>query len=208
MGAVTVQLSPRHQRGALMIEVLITIVLVILGLGGLMQLQANLQKSEMESYQRTQALMLLNDMSSRMYSNRPNAEDYITTSLSPAFLGGVASELDCTSFSTATLQGTDFREWCLALQGAGETTGGNNVGAMIGGRGCIQQVGPAVNGLFMLTVVWQGSTPVSAPPASVTCGYVAPPNNPYDGGATSACQNDLCRRYVTTMVRIRELPTI
>ena len=45
-----------------MIEVLVTIAIVIIGLLGLLQLQTQLHKSEVESYQRTQALMLLEDM--------------------------------------------------------------------------------------------------------------------------------------------------
>jgi type IV pilus assembly protein PilV len=192
-----------------MIEVLVTIVIIMVGLAGLLQMQSRLQKSEMESYQRTQALILLHDMAARITTNRPNAASYVTTGLSPAFLGGTPADWDCSSISTATLQGTDSRQWCEALQGAAETQGGSNVGAMLGGRGCVQQVGVAANGQYMLTVVWQGLTPISAPPANVTCGYIAPPNNPYDGDVTSGsgCENDLCRRYVTTMIRVRELPT-
>jgi type IV pilus assembly protein PilV len=164
----------------------------------------------MESYQRTQALILLHDMAARITTNRPNAASYVTTGLSPAFLGGTDVELDCSSISTATLHGTDSRQWCEALQGAAETeAGGSNVGAMLGGRGCVELVGVAANGQYLLTVVWQGFTPIAAPPANVTCGYIAPPNNPYDGDVTSGsgCVDDLCRRYVTTKVRVQELPT-
>jgi type IV pilus assembly protein PilV len=200
------------QGGALMIEVLISIAIVIIGLAGLMQMQFALQKSEIESYQRTQAIMLLNDMSSRIQSNRPNAEDYITTGLGTKFLGGLASEIDCDGIGTGTLQERDFEDWCNALQGAGETTGGSNVGAMIGGRGCVEQIGPAANGVFMVTVVWQGLVPISAPPANVTCGFKAAPDNPYDGDVTAVpappCINDLCRRYVTAMIRVKDLPVL
>ena len=41
-----------------MIEVLVTIVICVIGLWGLTEVQARLQMSEMESYQRSQALML------------------------------------------------------------------------------------------------------------------------------------------------------
>ena len=73
----------------------------------------------------------------------------------------------------------------------------------------MEEIGDAANGVYMLTVVWQGLTPISAPPSSVTCGYSAPPNNPYDGDVTSGsgCELDRCRRYVTTMIRVRGLPT-
>ena len=53
---------------------------------------------------------------------------------------------------------------------------------------------------YLLTVAWQGLAPISAPPASVTCG-----EDDYDGGAGSQCVNDLCRRVVTTVIRIPTL---
>jgi len=56
------------------------------------------------------------------------------------------------------------------------------------------------NGRFMVTVAWQGLAPISAPPDSVACGAAE-----YDGGADSACEGDLCRRTVTTIVRIPRL---
>ena len=51
--------SPAAQRGALMIEVLVTIVICVIGLWGLTKVQSRLQMSEVESYQRSQALMLM-----------------------------------------------------------------------------------------------------------------------------------------------------
>jgi type IV pilus assembly protein PilV len=213
MGALNLTTSPRAQQGALMIEILVTIAIIIVGVLGILQMQSRLQKSEVEAYQRTQALILLHDISSRMTTNRGDVASYVTTgppsTLSPAFLGGTPDvDWDCSSIGTGTLQETDFTQWCEALQGAAETQSGSSVGAMLGGRGCVEQLDATI-GLYMLTVVWQGLTPISAPPASVTCGYSAPPNNPYDGDAASGstCLNDLCRRYVTTMIRVRGLPT-
>lgn len=45
--------TPSRQGGGLMIEVLVTIAIVVIGLWGLMDVQSRLQRSEMESYQRT-----------------------------------------------------------------------------------------------------------------------------------------------------------
>ena len=66
------------QRGTTMPEVLVTIVIVAIGLLGLAGLQSRLQVSEMESYQRAQALMLLNDMANRITTNRNVAASYVT----------------------------------------------------------------------------------------------------------------------------------
>lgn len=189
---MTFPVSPwQAQRGTTLLEVLITIVILAIGLLGLAGLQVRLQSSEMEAYQRSQALILLNDMASRIATNRANAASYVTGSGNP--LGGTAP---CPA-STAILDEADASEWCEALQGAGETLGGGNVGAMVGGRGCVESLG---GGEYLVTVAWQGLTPLSAPPASVACGQ-----NLYDGAAGSACSGDLCRRVITTVVRIGNL---
>lgn len=192
------QLSTRRlQRGALMIEVLVTIAVVVIGALGLMQMQGRLQKSEMESYQRTQALILLNDMASRISANRGDAANYVTTGLTDPFLGaGWVSCAAAYSGAPSTLQKVDSVQWCLELQGAAETLSGASVGTMLGGRGCVQ---PAGADQYMVTVVWQGLTPISTPP--VTCGV-----NEYDIAGTD-CSADLCRRYVTTLVSLARLDT-
>jgi type IV pilus assembly protein PilV len=183
------------QHGFTMIEVLITIIILIIGLLGLAGLQARLQVSEMESYQRAQALILLNDMVSRLSANRNDALNYVTGSASPLGAG-----MTCPTTTTTTAQ-NDLHEWCLTLQGAAETSTGGSVGSMIGGRGCIENLdaGGSKYGPFMVTVAWKGMAPISAPPSSVACG-----KNAYDT-AGSNCTGDLCRRAITTIVRIANL---
>ena len=201
MGTLRPKNVPLSQRGALMIEVLVTIVILAIGLMGLMQMQARLQKSEMESYQRTQALILVNDMASRLTTNRTDIDSYLTTGLVPTYLGVGGNNTPCDSTYADGLQLGDSGEWCRALQGAAETQGGGDVGAMVGGRGGVE---PGDPGEYMVTVVWQGLTPISAPPPEVTCGA-----NLYDLPAGSACADtdnaDMCRRYVTTLIRIPDL---
>jgi type IV pilus assembly protein PilV len=178
------------QRGTTLLEVLVTLVILAIGLLGLAGLQTRLQVSEMEAYQRSQALILLNDMASRIASNRANAVDYATAYDSDKPLG---VGMICPT-GTASVE-TDAREWCEALQGASETFSGGNAGAMVGGRGCIDDLG---DGEYLVTVAWQGLTPISAPPDAVACGQ-----GEYDGGGN--CVDDLCRRTVTTIVRIGDL---
>ncbi len=180
-----------------MIEVLITIAIVVFGLWGLLEMQSRLQKSEVESYQRTQALILINDIASRINANRHNADDYLTDTdgSGTVYLGVGGDAGGCGS--TSTLQENDSKEWCEALQGAAETQAGTGVGAMLGARGCIQPLGANE---YLITVTWQGLTPISAPPANVTCA-----TGLYNQPAGSDCVSDLCRRYVTTVVRIADL---
>jgi type IV pilus assembly protein PilV len=185
------------QRGTTLLEVLVTLIILAIGLLGLAGLQARLQASEMEAYQRAQALILLNDMASRLAANRNNGNAYVTGSGAPVGVG-----MDCATIGNVTVQQQDATAWCNALQGVGETLGGNNnVGAMVGGRGCVEKiVGNALTpvGEYLVTVAWQGLTPVAAPVAAVACG-----SGSYDGG--TACVNDRCRRVVTTIVRIGDL---
>jgi type IV pilus assembly protein PilV len=184
--------APMHaQRGLTLIEVLITMVILAIGLLGLVGLQARLQVLQIEAYQRAQALMLLRDMSSRIANNRNNAVAYVTAS--PVGVG------NCPALpGTPTRRDRDVFEWCSSLQGASEeSNAGAMVGAMVGGRGCVENLGA---GQFMVTVAWQGMAPLGAPPESVTCGL-----NLYNGGAGSVCVSDLCRRVVTNIVRIADL---
>lgn len=181
--------APNFQRGTTMLEVLITIVILTIGLLGLAGLQSRLQASEMEAYQRAQALILLNDMASRIATNRANAASYETGPDTPLGAGSACPT------ATDTQQKVDAGEWCNALQGAGETLDASNVGAMVGGRGCVEGLG---GGEYLVTVAWQGLGPVSAPPDGVACGA-----GEFDGGTN--CTDDRCRRTVTTVVRIGDL---
>ena len=182
------------QTGFLMIEVLITMFILVIGLLGVVGLQARAQQAETESYQRTQALVLLRDMADRMNANRNNAASYVTGS-APL---GTGNTLDCSA--PATTLAIDQCAWSAALIGAAETTGtcdistgANCVGAMIGARGCISELDAATK-IYLIEVAWQGLSPTDAPPASVTCGA-----NEY--GAEEF------RRAITTVVQIGDLGT-
>ena len=59
-----------RQSGLSMIEVLVTLIILLVGLLGLAGLMMQSQRSEMESYQRVQALILLQDMAGRINANR------------------------------------------------------------------------------------------------------------------------------------------
>lgn len=160
-------------------------VVLAIGLLGLVGLQARLQVLQLEAYQRAQGLMLLHDMATRISSNRNAAANYVTTAI------GVGGTCPATG---STRKEKDLNEWCTALKGAAEQSGGSNVGVMVGGRGCIDSLG---SNRYRVTVAWQGLAPLSAPPTNITCG-----TGQYNG---SNCTGDLCRRVVTTVVRISTL---
>lgn len=190
----------RRQRGTSLIEVLVTIVILAIGLLGLAGLQSRLQASEMESYQRAQALVLLNDMASRIEANRAQAAAYVTGTTATGTATPLGAGMTCPAAGTSQLS-QDVAEWCDGLQGAAETSGANMVGAMVGGRGCVETT--ATPGEYLVTVAWQGLTPITNPPNSPTCGA-----GNYNGAAGSSCTGDSCRRFVTTIVRIANLSSL
>ena len=178
-------------KGFSLIEVLVTIVILVIGLLGLAGLQFRALTSQMESYQRSQALILLKDMADRIDDNRANAAAYVTTGLSPAYLGTSAPTCTSTGAGVAGVAG-DLCEWNNELLGAAEVdSAGNKVGAMIGARGCIDQITAAASGVpgqYRVSVAWQGLNPTAVP--AVPCGQ-----NSYGS-------NDALRRVVSLPLTI------
>jgi type IV pilus assembly protein PilV len=180
----------RFQRGVSLVEVLVAMIILAVGLLGLVGLHARLQVLQAESYQRAQALMLVQDLANRIAMNRNNAADYVTAADSP-----LGDDAECPA-DGASRQEKDTAAWCAALLGAAETKGGANVGAVVGGLGCVE----SDDGIrFVVSVAWQGLAPLAAPPEGVACGVDR------FGDAGSRCEGDVCRRVVSTVVEIADL---
>lgn len=191
--------APRNnfrQSGFSMIEVLVTLIILLVGLLGLAGVMVQSQRSEMESYQRVQALILLQDMAGRINANRNVSSCYAFTNTlatgSPNF--GASPTLPvlnppACAIGTAAQKAQyaqDMTDWHNALLGAAETSGVNNVGAMIGARGCVSySAGTEVldmngiaipgSGIYTIAVAWQGLGDTFAPPvpviaAAMNCG--------------------------------------
>jgi len=188
-----------------MLEVLVTILILAFGMLGLAGLQSKIFSAEMESYQRAQAVVLMNDMVERLNANRDAAASYVpsvlgTTILGPASDGQPAPPNPCptASATSADIVARDQCEWSQALKGVAETSGSQSVGGMIGAIGCIkqlqaQQTTPTcVPGIYLVSVAWQGLNATSIP--SVGCGQGS------FGG------DDRFRRAISTRVAIG-LPT-
>jgi type IV pilus assembly protein PilV len=172
--------------GDSLIEILITLVILMVGLLGLAALQGRALSAQTESYQRSQALILLKDMADRIRANSGNATLYVTTS--PLGTGA-------TTPATANVAvNRDLTEWHNELLGAAETEGGANVGAMIGARGCVYQLVAPASGVaaeFLVAVAWQGLAATVSP--AVDCGQ----------GNYGA--DDRLRRVVTMPVSVGDL---
>ncbi len=172
-------MSRRSVLGFSLLEVLVTLTILSVGMLGLAALMSKTQILDVESYQRAQALALLRDMTSRISANRSAAANYVTGTSGSGVLGtgNTAWGDDCVNGPPVPAFGVqrDSCEWSKALRGAAELSGSNKVGAMIGARGCIEQIqavdttaGVCTPGIYRVTVVWQGLNSISA--STVACG--------------------------------------
>jgi type IV pilus assembly protein PilV len=143
--------------GLSLIEVLVTLVILMTGLLGLAGLQGRALTSQLESYQRSQALVLIKDMADRLNANRVSSSSYATST--PLGVGTADCNLG-TNIAT-----NDLCEWSKALKGSAE---GTTTGAMIGARGCIYELSSALPKRYLIAVAWQGLTKSATP--AVNCG--------------------------------------
>lgn len=165
--------TPQRNTGFGMIEILVTLVILLAGLLGLAGLLTLGQQAEMESYQRAQALVLLEDMADRINANRKVALCYGNTTPDPAtgasYLGSTATSVPACTLGAAEQNATaiaDLTAWDSALKGAAEKLGGSNVGVMIGARGCISQT---ATDTYLVSVAWQGLSATFAPVSGLGC---------------------------------------
>ncbi len=166
------------QGGAMLLEALVAILICAFGLLGFMGMQARATAAEFESYQRSQALVLLEDMASRINANRSDAGAYVNAGLIGA--GGVA---DCSLLGGANL---DLCEWANLLRGSSETRGGVGVGSMFNARGCITRPAGATD-RYVIAIAWQGINQTGAPAS--TCGQ-----------GDAVFPNEALRRVVSSVV--------
>jgi len=188
--------------GYSLLEILVSMVVLALGLLGLAGLQTRVSVAEVESYQRTQALLLVQNMADRMASNASALRADLANGTA---LAQYATELNASDVggSTQTCTGTgaalDLCEWGNQIAGASEKSADNrNIGTLINGRGCIRHPDPDDPYLFLVVVSWQGRIPTKAPPQGIDCGSGTGDNAANYTAATK-------RRVVSIPVRIANL---
>ncbi len=165
-------ISRRAQRGTSLIEILVTVVILSFGLLGIAVFHVKAQVASLESYQRAQAVILLEDMHARISATPDEAALYQTPT--GTTIGTGETETDCSGKAVGSAR--DRCEWSLALRGAAEAKAdGKQIGGMIGARGCDQELQSRIpdtaacrQGVYLVTVVWQGMHATRAP--SQVCG--------------------------------------
>ena len=147
------------QRGALLIEVLVAILICAFGLLGFAGMQARATSSEFEGFQRSQALVLIEDMVNRMNANRAHAAEYVAAGL----IGDGPLE-DCAGLAGSAL---DLCDWGNLIRGSAERRGSASIGAMLSARGCITRPATSTD-RYAVSVAWQGVLPTAG--ATSPCG--------------------------------------
>jgi type IV pilus assembly protein PilV len=165
-------------RGSSLVEILVTLVIVAIGLLGLAATQAAMQTADVESYQRSQALVLIDDMLDRINANRYAAQCYAITTAgtgSPylgaagsGHLGAPACTLGSVTAEQLAQANSDLQEWNDLLNGTAEARDGADIGAMSGARGCVTF--DTATGTYTIIVNWQGRTDTFAPVVSCANG--------------------------------------
>ena len=190
----------KKQTGMMLIEALVSLVIAAIALLGTVTLMAKSTRSEMESYQRVQALTLVQDMVSRINANRQVAACYsngatgLSTTSAP--LPACATGAPTPTANQAATANADLAAWKNALLGSSEVSGTSKVGAMIGAVGCVDEVAPfdPSNPIYRVSVAWQGLMPTATP--SLPCG----------NGTISTTAPKL-RRVISVQVQIANLTT-
>lgn len=201
-----------RQAGFNMLEILFSLLIVTTGLLGLAGTQVVAQRAEQESYQRAQAIVLMNDIVDRINTNRKAAICYNITTNSASgtsYLGAAgAAKYDIASYSCPALATNpaavsraqlDLRFIDQMLLGAGETIAGNQVGAMLGARTCIGF--DTVSQSYTVAVAWQGATSTFSPASWPAANNPAIARN----CALNLYGTDTQRRVVWTTIMVASL---
>lgn len=183
-------------RGFTLIEVLVTIVIMLLGILGVIGMQARAAVIEFEAYQRGEALSLVREMQSRLTDSRAIVDGYLDSAVSSTdgsvYVGSGANAKDfsvssvCIGGAGVPLAEAKFAmcEWAKTLQGSNSLDGTSKVGAMIGARGCLIRVEPAEGNALAdiyVTIVWQGKSNGAEPDPASAAGKCASGVNFGDG---------------------------
>lgn len=176
------KLTVFEQNGFSLIEILVTMVILMVGLLGLIGLQGRALNAQKESYQRSQALVLVQDMMSRIEGNKTASAGYKTTGVGSGFNSN--NIMAC----AGTRAAIDLCEWHNLLLGASElNSSGVPVGGLIGARGCVYEISAAEPKQYVVAVAWQGLSSTKQP--DLNCG-------------TGQYGDDTLRRVVATPITI------
>jgi type IV pilus assembly protein PilV len=168
----------RAQRGFTLIEILIALVVLAFGLLALARGIGRASQAEMEAWQRSQAMLLAQEMVNRIGINQKQAAlyvgDYVPDRVEDCSAADSQVALDACQWRNRLL-GDDVRDETGAM------------GAPLGARGCVTNPAPNV---YLIAVAWQGTVATEAPDSA--CG-------------TGAFDREENRRVFSTVLQVATL---
>lgn len=90
----------KNQSGLTLIEILVTVVISSIGLMGLAALQLQAREATNDSGNRSQAIWLFNDITSRIHANEGSSLSYVTAL--PPYACPASAPKACTTYNTGT----------------------------------------------------------------------------------------------------------
>jgi type IV pilus assembly protein PilV len=159
-------LIARHQSGAGLIEVAISLLVLAIGALGLGSLQISAKRMGFEAAQRTEAAALAMDLFERLRANRVALLEYAVADVGSADGANLPIPLiDCgdDACSPTQLKAWDLWGWEQALDGA---TSGNSEGGLVRPTACIAIAGRKVT----VDIAWQGYRALGVSSEGGSCG--------------------------------------
>lgn len=156
-----------RQSGFSIVEVMVTILIVSFGIMGLAGLQAQMIVAEIESFDRAQAVVSLDDMVARMNGlrsvlNAGNSSSFVVAPDAPVGSGGSVACARDADITDSVQREASFQicEWTNLLRGSSEKVGTTNVGGAPDMRGCIELLSAAgaTPVQYRISVAWRGRT--------------------------------------------------
>lgn len=145
--------SRSMQSGFSIIEAMVTLVILTVGLLGLAGLQARAMSSEIESYARGQAILLVDDMADRILSNPVAAKN--------GEFPGTGSGFTAEAATTCPVGGAaqELCEWAKAIKGNAVKQGTATIGTLNNPVGCVTW--GAATRTYQVSVAWASGQSVS-----------------------------------------------
>jgi type IV pilus assembly protein PilV len=190
--------------GFAMVEAMVTVVVVAFGLLGVAGLVSRSFVAEVEGTQRTQAVLLLQDMMTRIEANRTNAAAYATGDTGiTGYVPSTTTVAVCDP--AAPLADRDRCEWGRLLLGANEQVDTRNAGVLVGAIGCIYEI-DGFNRVYAVTIAWQGMSAGPVPPGdNDPLPKAFPPNECGRDRFDDESLGQTTRRVITMPVRLATL---
>lgn len=162
-----------QSRGFSLIEILVALFVFAIGILTVAGLQIVSKRTNFDAVQRTTATYLANDIVERMRANPSQLAVYVDDTLGAA---RAAPAVNCNAAvcTPANLADFDVWQWQQAIDGVAEQSviDGNatNTGGLVNPTGCIEGVAAGGQGVYTVTVAWEGTTELQNFNDDNTCG--------------------------------------